>query len=61
MKIITVFDFKYYQPDIGKFSQTLLLGEICHISKQSQTELFGLIRNNVVGVIQHEEVDYLIK
>ena len=45
----------------GNISPIHLLGELCQLSEQSQTELFDLIRNNVVDIIKPEEVDDLIK
>ena len=52
---------KEYQSDIGNISHIHLLGKICQLSNQSQTELFDLIKNDVVGIINIEEVYDLIK
>ena len=59
--MLAVFDCKEYQSDVRNLSHIHLLGKICQLSEQSRTELFDLIRNNVVDIIKPEEVDDLIK
>ena len=59
LKMISVFSCKEYQADVGNISRICLLGKLCQLSEQSQTELFYLIRNNVVDIIKPEEVDDL--
>ena len=56
--MIAVFARKEYQSDVGDHSHNYL---ICELSEQSWTELFDLIRNNIVDIIKPEEVDDLIK
>ena len=61
MKMLAVFACKEYQADVGNLSHIHLLGKHCQIYEQSQTELFDLIRNNVVDRIKPEAVYDLIK
>ena len=61
MKILEVFSRKEYQADVRNISHIHLLGKLRKLSEQSRTELFDLIRNNVVDIIKSEEVDDLIK
>ena len=61
MRILAVFARKEYQADFVNLSHIHLLGNICQLSEQSQTELFDLTRNNVVDIIKPEEVYDLVK
>ena len=54
LKMLVVFVRKEYQADVGNISYIHLLGKFCQLSEQSRTELFDLIRNNVVGIIKPE-------
>ena len=58
LKMLAVFACKEYQADVENISHICLLFQL---SGKSRTELFSLIRNNVVDVIKPEEVDDLIK
>ena len=59
--MLAVFACKENQAGVENISQIHLLGELRQLSEQSWTELFYLIRNNVVDIINPEEVDDLIK
>ena len=59
--MLAVFALKEYQYDVGNISQIHLLGKLRKIYEQSHTELFDLIRNTVVDIINLGEVDDLIK
>ena len=61
MKMLAVFAWKENQSDVGNISHIHLFGKLCQLSEQSQTELFDLIRNNVVNIIKPEEFDDLIR
>ena len=54
--MLEVFSHKEYQADAVNISHIHLLEIFCQLS-----ELFDLIRNNVVDIIKPEEVDDLIK
>ena len=54
MKMIAVFYCKEYQADVGNISHIHLLGKLFQTYEQSQTELFDLIRNNIVDIIKPE-------
>ena len=60
LKMLALFSHKLYQAEIGNISYIHLLGKLRQLSEQSQTELFGLIRNNVIDILEPEEVDDLI-
>ena len=51
LNMLQVFDCKEYQADAGNLSYIHLLGKTCQLYEQSRTELFDLIRNNVVDRI----------
>ena len=59
--MVAVFYCKEYQSDVGNISRIHLLGKIGQLSEQLRTELFDLIRNNVVDIIKPEEVYDTIK
>ena len=59
--MLAVFYHKEYQSDAGNISHIHLLGKIRQRSEHSRTEVFDLIRNNVVDIIKSEEVYDLIK
>ena len=61
MEILAVFSCKEYQADVGNISHIYLIGKLRQLSEQSQTELFDLIRNNVVDIIKPKEVYDLIR
>ena len=59
--MLEVFYRKEYQANVGNISHIHLPRKICQHYEQSRTELFDLIRNNVVDIIKPEEFDDLIK
>ena len=61
LKLLAVFYRKEYQYKSGNITPIHLLGKNCQLSEHSRTEVFDLIRNNIVYIIKPEEVDDLIK
>ena len=56
-----VFACKKYQYDVGNLSHINLLGKLRQLYKHSWTELFNLIKHNVVDIIKPEEICYIFK
>ena len=61
MDMLELFARKEYQADVVNISHIHLLGKLFQLSEHSGTELFDLIRYNVVDIIKPEEVDDLNK
>ena len=53
--MLALFDCKEYQANVGNHSHIHLLGKVTQLSEKSQTELFDLIRENIVDIIKAEE------
>ena len=59
--MLEVFAHKKYQTYVGNISHIYSLRNLFQLSEQSWIELFGLIKNNVVDIIEAETVNDLIK